>query len=135
MAVVEPAGTSIRRERPELESLRALFLCQCDKVSSPSTIGVIGINVELVDPVTFDNKQRNDGAAVLPNPDVALRKHHLFEPGTDLIIGMDRSRDVGRRRLPRSQPHPCNCVRLVSVGTSYPAAVRAMGRMLTAQPD
>lgn len=119
MALIEPAGSGIGLERPELQLARPLALGEVDELGADAAPGVAWIDVELIHAVVLEHEHAGDLAfAVLGHPGLALRDQHIGEMRTYLVVGMGRLGNGRHAGVARPQPHICRSASISSDGAA-----------------
>lgn len=95
MAFVEAPGAHVGVEGPQPEPGSTLRLSNCHQSATDAAAGVIGVDLQLVDPVVRQNEDARNGTAVIGHPDFSLGKDHIDEPPPYLILRVHRRRDLG----------------------------------------
>src|SRR5262249_45909402 len=112
-------GAGVRRERPKFQQSRPSALGNSDQPRAYASAGERRLNVELVDPFVLEHEKGDDAIAAVCHPALSLGYHDALEPGTHLVVTMQRRRYRRDRCRSRAEPHASYRIRFFSAGASH----------------
>lgn len=111
MPLVEPVGSVIRLERPELQPLRPGALRDVQQSSAYPSTRPRGIDIELINPLAFQHHHGHDHVVPrLGDPDFVAINDNARKPTTDAVVGARQSRNPRNRVVSGAEVHRRNGV-------------------------
>lgn len=112
VALIEPLGTHIRRERPQLEPTRPPLLSQREEPGAEPAARPFRIHIQVRKPVTVQDHQAQRRAVISAREPRLLFVNDTSHPVPDLIVRMHQRRNLRNRMMTSAQVYPGRDIRV-----------------------